>query len=338
MWYVECSNNPSEELMRSNKIHNADLFTQAANDGFRKHVKTQSKQALEMIDAKVDWKRLLKPIESAIAQERTSESPAGRSRMNLVVIVKCFLLQMMYNLSDPRLEEEIADRRSFQIFLGLTSHDAIPDETTICRYRELFARLGLDKKLFQGFNRQLAERGLIVGKGTIVDATLKQAQAFGGGRRDKDAHYTSRKGKMFYGYKGHVGMDQKTEIVHTADFTAAHVSDTELFDKMLLGTETSVYADKGYASKQRREALEQQGLHCGILFRGARAHPLSARQKRINRRLSSIRGAVERPFAFIKRILGYSRCRYYDLARNRLQFMLSLMVYNMRCSIIPRWT
>lgn len=338
MRYVRLSNDTSEEHMRSNKIHNVDLFTQAANDGFRKHVKTQSKQALEMINARVDWKGLLKPLEAAIVKDRTSESPAGRSRMNLLVIVKCFLLQMMYNLSDPRLEEEIADRRSFQIFLGLTSHDAIPDETTICRYRELFARLGLDKKLFQGFNRQLADLGLIVGKGTIVDATLKHAQAFGGGGRDNDARYTSRKGKMFYGYKGHVGMDAKTEIVHTADFTPAHVSDTALFDKMLLGTEKSVYADKGYASKQRRQALEEQGITCGILFRAARAHPLTAHQKRINRRLSSIRGAVERPFAFLKRILGYTRCRYYDLARNRLQFLLSLMVYNIRRSIIPRWT
>lgn len=327
--------------MRSNKIHNVDLFTQTANEGFQKHVKTQSKQALEIIDKKVDWKRLLKPIEAGIEKERSSKSSAGRRRMDILVIVKCFLLQSMYNLSDPRLEEEIADRRSFQIFLGLTSHDAIPDETTICRYRELFARLGLDKKIFQGFNRQLSERGLIVGKGTIVDATLKQAQAFGGRGRDKDAQYTSRKGKMFYGYKGHIGMDADTDIVHTADFTTANVSDSKRFDQMLLGSERHVYADKGYASKQRRQSLKEQGISCGIMFRAARAHPLSAQQKRINKRLSSIRSAVERPFAFVKRILGYTRCRYYDLGRNRFQFLLALMVYNIRRSItltIPRWT
>ena len=49
------------------------------------------------------------------------------------------MLQSMYNLSDPRLEEEIADRRSFQIFLGLNSGDSIPDEMTIYRYRKTFA-------------------------------------------------------------------------------------------------------------------------------------------------------------------------------------------------------
>lgn len=327
--------------MRSNKIHNVDLFTQSANDGFRKHIRTQSKQALELINARVDWGRLAKPIEKALTKERISDSAAGRSRIDSVVIIKCFLLQMMYNLSDPRLEEEIADRRSFQIFLGLSSHDSIPDETTICRYRELFSRLGLDKKLFQGFNRQLAEQGLIIGKGTIVDATLKQAQSFGGGRRDPDAKYTSRKGKLFFGYKGHVGMDVKSELIHTADFTTANVPDAEHFDDMLLGTERTVYADKGYASKQRREALEERGITCGILWRGARAHPLTGRQQRTNRRLSVVRTAVERPFAFITRVLGYKRCRYYNLARNRLQFLLSLMVYNIRRSMTLRalkWT
>jgi IS5 family transposase len=327
--------------MRSNKLHNVDLFTDAANTSYHKHVKTQSKQALEIIDAKIDWKRLLGPLEAAIAKDRTSTSPAGRHPHDLIVIVKCFLLQSMYNLSDPRLEEEIADRRSFQIFLGLSSDDAIPDETAICRYRQMFARLGLDKKLFSAFNRQLADRGLIVGKGTIVDATLQRAQAFGGKGRDNDASYTSRKNTMFYGYKGHIGMDEDSEIVHTSEFTTATVSDTEKFENMLTGDEERVYADKGYASKSRRERLERNGVKCGILHRAARAHPLTKRQERQNVRLSRIRSAVERPFAFLKNVLGYRRCRYYDLARNRFQFTMCLLVYNMRRSFTlstPTWT
>ena len=284
-------------MRRSNKIHNVDLFTSAANDHFRKHVKTQSKRALEMMNARVNWQELMRPIEKAITKERSSQSSAGRPSHDLLVIVKCFLLQSIYNLSDPRLEEEIADRRSFQIFLGLSSADAIPDETTICRYRELFARLGLDKVLFRRFNRQLTSMGLIIGKGTIVDATLKQAQAFGGGGRDTDAKYTSRNGRMFYGYKGHVGVDLDTNIVHTAEFTTANVSDTDLFDTMLLGTERKIYADKGYSKRERRERLEDNGIYCGIMYRGARGHPLTKRQKQRNQVFARVRAAVERPFA-----------------------------------------
>ena len=68
--------------MRSNKIHNVDLFTQAANDSFQKHVKTQSKQALEIINKKMNWTRLLQPIERAVAKERSGGSSAGRSAMS----------------------------------------------------------------------------------------------------------------------------------------------------------------------------------------------------------------------------------------------------------------
>ena len=151
--------------MRSNKIHNEDLFTHAANTNFKKHIKTQSKKALEIIKAQVAWDALSKPLAEKIEQSKQPKSPAGRSAFSLVTIIRCFILQRIYNLSDPRLEEEIADRRSFQMFLDLTSADSIPDETTICRYRELFARLGLDKELFRLYKQQLKAAGLIIGKG-----------------------------------------------------------------------------------------------------------------------------------------------------------------------------
>jgi IS5 family transposase len=131
----------------------------------------------------------------------------------LLIIVKCFILQSIYNLSDPRLEKEIADRRSFQIFLGLNSSDSIPDETTICRYRELFATLELDKKLFSEFNKQLTELKFILGKGTIVDATIKQAQAKPNSNRDNDADFTIKRSKTYYGYKGHIAIDEDSEVI-----------------------------------------------------------------------------------------------------------------------------
>lgn len=94
------------------------------------------------------------------------------------------------------------------------SGDSIPDETTICRYRELLARLKLDKELFKRFNRQLEERGFILGEGMLVDATLKEAQAKQSSGRDKDASFTRRGGKVVYGYKGHVGLDADTNLIH----------------------------------------------------------------------------------------------------------------------------
>jgi IS5 family transposase len=316
--------------MRSNKINNIDLFTSAANATFNKHIKTQSKQALEIIKTRINWNKLLEPIGETIAKEKQNNSPAGRSPFDLLVIVKCFILQTIYNLSDPRLEEEIADRRSFQIFLDINSNDSIPDETTICRYREMFARLGLDKTLFNEFNKQLKSLNLIVGKGTIVDATIKQAQAGSESTRDKDADFTKKRGKIYYGYKGHISIDEDSEVIKTVEFTKASIHDSSAFDQLVDYSERAVFADKGYANKIRRKKLEAAGIFDGILAKGYRNKPLSKSEKRFNKLLSSVRNRVERPFAFMKRVLQYGRCSYYDIKRNRFEFIMGALVYNIR--------
>jgi IS5 family transposase len=242
-------------------------------------------------------------------------------------------LQRIYGLSDPRLEEEIADRRSFQMFLDLTSADSIPDETTICRYRELFARLDLDKDLFKEYTKQLKAKGLIIGKGTLVDATIKQAQAKPSSKRDADAEFTKKRGKNYYGYKGHIGSDADSNVIHSVEFTPANVHDSKVFDKLITGNEKAVFGDKGYANKKRKTALRAQGVFCGILDKGYRNRPLSPTQKKRNKKLSTVRNAVERPFAFMKHVLNDDRCSYYDQNRNRFEFMMSVIVYNMRCAI-----
>ncbi|HOV33147.1 MAG TPA: IS5 family transposase [Candidatus Hydrogenedens sp.] len=306
------------------------LFTNGANTNFKKHIRTQSKQALIEIDRLVDWAELVSPLISVLSRKKEHLSAAGRKPHDLIVIVKCMILQMLYGLSDPRLEEEIADRRSFQIFLGLTSGDSIPDETTICRYRKLFVELGLGELLFDRFTEQLSSYGFIVGKGTIVDATLKEAQAKPSSGRDRDAGFARRGEKVTYGYKGHIGVDANTNVIHSVSFTPANVHDTEEFEKLLLNTEEVVYGDKGYSSKKRKRELRYKGIHCAILDKGYRDTPLSPKQIKRNKRLSKIRSKVEQTFAFFKEVLQYRRCRYYDLARNRFQFILSAIAYNLR--------
>ncbi|MEW5844274.1 MAG: IS5 family transposase [Bacteroidota bacterium] len=316
--------------MRTNKINNIDLFTQAANEGFEKHIRTQNKRALEIINQKINWTDLLLPIEQKLELSKAKTTEAGRRPFSLEVIVKCFILQTIYNLSDPRLEEEIADRRSFQIFLGITSGDSIPDETTLVRYRKTFTSLGLDKMLFDRFNKQLNQRQLIVGKGTIVDATIKQAQATPSSKRDKDANFTKKRGKTYYGYKGHIAIDEDSQIIKHLEFTKASVHDSDEFDNLVDYTEEAVFADKGYANKTRRKNRESKGIFDGILEKGYRNKPLSKIQKKVNRLLSSIRNAVEKTFAFMKNVLGYDRCSYYDIETNRFEFTFAALVFNMR--------
>jgi IS5 family transposase len=118
----------------------------------------------------VNWNTIANTLEPSISRFDRDRKP-----FSLLVILKWFILQAIYGLSDPRLEEDIADRRSFQIFLDLSSGDAIPDETTICRYRESFSHQRLDKKLFKAFSQQLKDVGMILEKGTIIDVGIKQS-------------------------------------------------------------------------------------------------------------------------------------------------------------------
>ena len=290
--------------MKTNKINNVDLFTQAANEGFEKHIKTQSKRALETINQKMNWNELIAPIEQKLESSKNKNTEAGRRPFSLEVIVKCFILQTIYNLSDPRLEEEIADRRSFQIFLGITSGDSIPDETTLVRYRKTFSSLGLDKILFDRFTKQLNQKGLIVGKGTIVDATIKQAQATPSSKKDQDANFTRKRGKTYYGYKGHIAIDEDSQIIKQLEFTKASIHDSNEFENLIDYTEEAVFGDKAYANKQRRKKLESKGMFDGILEKGYRNQPLSQTQKTVNRILSSVRNTIEKTFAFMKKVLG----------------------------------
>ena len=86
----------------------------------------------------------------------------------------------------------------------------------------------------------------------------------------------------------------------------------KLHNKLISGEEKAILADKGYANQRHKRQLRDQGIFCGILDKGYRNQPLSAKQKRRNRGPLSIRNAAERPFAFMKMVLGHDRCSYYD--------------------------
>lgn len=326
--------------MRTNKVNNTDLFTQTANDNFKKHIKTQSKAALEIINETIDWSKLVAPVEKLIKRSET-----GRKPFDTITIIKCFILQAIYSLSDPRLEEEIADRRSFQMFLNINTGDSIPDETTICRYRDMFANLGLDNIVFKSFNKQLKKKGLILEHGTLVDATLKQAYTRAipnnnENNRDKDAKFTKRGNKTIFGYKGHIGMDNDSKIIHSVEFTTANVHDSDMFEKVLHKRESMVMADKGYASKVLKEKYTKKGITWAVLEKAYSGNPLSDEQKQNNKIISKIRNEVEKPFAFMKNILNYTQCSYYNIKRNGLQFRFNAIVYNMRrmITLVPRLT
>jgi len=294
--------------------------------------RSRSDKMLSEIDQFINWSVLVKEIEPLY-----KNSKRGRPSIPIVYMIKILFLQYLYDLSDPELEDALIDRLSFQRFVGLSFSQEVPDFTTIWRFRERLVRAHLSDKLFERIQQMLEARQLLLKKGTLVDATLvtaarkKPKQGAGPSpQQDRDARATKKGKKGYFGYKGHVGVDQDTGLIHHAKFTSAQVHDSQVLDQVLTGKEQAVFADKAYDSAQRKRQFRRKGVYYGILEKAHRNRPLSQRQRRNNRRKSRVRNGVERVFAHLKRWYGYSRVRYVNYGRNKLQFLFLCMVYNVR--------
>jgi transposase, IS5 family len=289
-------------------------------------------EMLEGILGAVKWYRFEKLL------GRLSPEGAGRPPFDPLLMFKALLLQQWYRLSDAELEEALNDRVSFRRFLGLSLEDASPDHTTLCRFRNRLAGAGLAERLFGEFDRQLEARGLMLKRGTMIDASLVSTPFRPGsadGERppvDADASVTARKGRRgtHYGYKMHVGADQDSRLIRSLEMTPASVNETVVADALVRGDEQAVYADKGYAKRDRRAMLQARGIKARIMHKSWGGGPaLRPSQLRHNALISPVRAQVEGVFATLKRWFGLHHVRYACLAKNAAHLHLVAMAYNM---------
>ena len=289
---------------------------------------------LERIDALVDWKKLAKLVNGIYA------APLGRPSYPPVVMVKLMVLQQWYDASDEAMEEALWDRISFKRFVGLGIEDNVPDHSTISRFRKEVTERGLGRRLFKELACQLDRRGLFVKQGTLLDATIVEAQA----RRpsspehpgakstvDPDATWTQKGGRAYFGYKAHIGLDAGSGLIRKAVFTPANVNDTEVANELVSGDEAAVYADKAYGTKERSELLKSLGIKDRIMRRGNKHHPvLPYWERRRNTLISRLRSPMENVFGTLKRSYGYRRVRYMGLERNATEWFFKCMAYDLR--------
>jgi transposase, IS5 family len=286
---------------------------------------------LAKIAALVDWAsfaRLLGDIYAA---------PVGRPSYGPLVLMKCMLLQQWYRLSDPGLEEALSDRLSFRRFVGLALADPVPDHSTLSRFRSELVRRGLSEPLLAELNRQLDARGLMVKAGTLIDASLIEADGRRPkkgepveGRSDRDATWNAMPETPLFGYKAHLAVDQSSGLVRQVILTPANVSDKLPFLALVQGDEQAVYADRGYDGWWYRQELARRGIGDGIMAGDYWRRPLGAAGRARNRAIGRIRAPVERTFAILKRWYGYRRVRYRSLVKNALQLQLLALALNLR--------
>jgi IS5 family transposase len=286
---------------------------------------------LDRLHGLVKWYRFEKVLISL------RDGGAGRPAYPAVLMFKVLLLQSLYGLSDAETEEALADRLSFRRFVGLALTDAVPDHSTICRFRNLLVEQGLLEKLFAELDRQLDKAGLILRRGTMLDATVIETTAArpGGDEpgSDPDARFTRRTGRpgSSYGYKAHVGVDEGSGIIRAVVTTPANVNDTVPADALIRGDEQAVLADAAYHTHAREAALKARGIKPRLMRRPNKHHPvLPPRLRRYNLLISRRRAPVETTFATWKRRMGLGVIRYRGLAKAAGQVLIAAMAFNMR--------
>ena len=283
---------------------------------------------LNQMDQVVPWKKLCAIIKPFHKRPKTGRKPIEIERK-----LRILCLQQWYNLSDPGVEDAIYDRNSFQKFLSIDIlTESVPDETTVCKFRNLLQEHRLFEKILSTINEHLEQKGLLMKEGTAVDATLIAAPSSTknqSGKRDPEMSSTQKNGKWHFGMKAHIGVDPKTGLVHSLSATTAKVHDTHQFDELLHGEEKAVLGDKGYFKASRKKELRTQGIFCGILDKASRNTPLSSSQIKRNNKLSKARAIVEHPFQVIKCQWNYRKTRYRGIAKNAGQLNLLFGLYNL---------
>jgi IS5 family transposase len=292
------------------------------------------KAHLHGIDALIDWRPIVGLL-SIIHGHKT-----GRPGYPGLVLFKALLLQVWYGLSDPALEEALDDTLSFRDFVGLSLEDPIPDHATLWRFREALVKHKLSERLFLEINRQLDAKGLIVKQGTLIDATLVQAQAKkpplseGKGAKsphDTDAAWTKKNGQSVFGYKAHIAADKDNGLIRRGILTPANTNESEVADALVMGDEGAVYADKAYENKARRKRLKAAGIKDRIMHRSHKHQDGLPHWQRIrNKLIAPVRARVEKIFGTWKRSYGYVRVRFFSLGRNEVQLHTICAAFNLK--------
>jgi len=301
-------------------------LTFAEAEYVHKKRKTRREVFLEKLEQLLPWKAL----ESTIAAHYAS-GRAGRPPYPLSSMLRVHVMQVIYNLSDPAMEDALYEIESMRRFAGIRL-SRVPDETTILNFRHLLEQHNLGKKLFKKINRQLARHGLMVREGSIVDATIIEAPSSTKNRdkaRDPEMHQTKKGNQWHFGMKCHIGVDDTIGLIHSLATTAANEHDLTPSDQLLHGEEKRVWGDACYRGIQKREAHKKREVQWFIAERPGKRSTMSKVTQDCETLKASVRAKVEHPFRMIKGMFGYGKVRYRGLAKNRNRLYVLAGLYNL---------
>lgn len=299
-------------------------------DGFEKYRKPTRKEIfLKDMEQIIPWRELCQVIKPYCPKpEGAGRRPIGIERM-----LRIHFLQHWFALSDPATEEALYDSRAMRSFVGIDlGQEPVPDETTICKFRHLMEHHNLGDALFHKVNDYLAENGMKVARGTIVDATIINAPSSTKNRdkaRDPDMHQTRKGNQWYFGMKAHIGVDSKKKLIHSVVVTAANVHDSQVLEDLLHGDETRLWGDSAYAGQ--KDVLKEHAPNAKDFThkKGCRNKSLTDEEKAKNRSKSSVRAKVEHIFRIMKCQFGFTKVRFRGLDKNATHLFTTCALINL---------
>ena len=302
--------------------------------GFERYAKkTRRAEFLEEMELVVPWTELVALVEPHYPKAGNGRRPVGVERM-----LRMYFLQQWFNLSDPAVEEALYDSPLMREFVGIDlGREAVPDETTVCKFRHLLEEHQIGAAMLATVNEHLQEKGVRITTGTIVDATIIQAPSSTKNRkqeRDPEMHQTKKGKQWYFGMKAHVGVDSKTKLIHSAVATAANVADPTVLPELLHGEETKVWGDQAYRGQTeviREAAPRAQDLTCQ---RYRYQDRIDEQERAKNRTKSRVRSKVEHVFQIMKLQFGFVKVRYRGLGKNANRLFATCALVNL---FTARW-
>ena len=290
-------------------------------------VRTKKRECLAEIDRIVPWGEWISLIRTYYYKGERGNKPYDLERM-----LRIYLVQNLYNLSDMATVAEVIDSRDFSDFCGVESSNQVPDGDTLGRFRNILLKNGIRQELFAQVVELLTQRGLILKRETIVDSTFIEAPSSTKNQKKE------RNPEAHFGYKAHIGVDSESGLVHTVQITAANVHDVCVTADLLTGEEEQVYGDSGYLGAEKRpEARKKNTAGKKIRYKINRCPSQSknnsarsqAQIKRREHEKSSVRAKVEHVFAVLKLQFRYRKTRYRGVQKQTAKVNILLTLANL---------
>lgn len=288
---------------------------------------TRRDRFLREIDLATPWSALIALIEPVYPKgDKRGRPPIGLERM-----LRMYVAQQCFGLSDEGVEDAIYDSQAIRNFVGIDmSHESAPDATTLLKFRRLLERNDITRQIFDAINAHLASKGLVMREGTIVDATLIAAPPSTKNRdekRDPEMHQSKKGNNWYFGLKAHIGVDAASGLVHTLVTTAGNVADVTQAHALLHGGETVVLGDAGYQGVEKRaENLDRAVTWHVAMKRSVRKalkkNPIGRAKEKLEQAKASVRAKVEHPFHVVKNLFRHRKNRYRGLTKNTAQLFI----------------